>query len=687
MFLKTLELKNIRSYRELTIDFKKGITLLAGDIGSGKTTILISIEFALLGLHSDITGSTLLRHGEQKGDVTLTFEINGEQYKIKRNLARGNTGIKQDAGYIETSKGRLDLTARELKSKVIELLGYPQELAEKNKDVIFRYTVYTPQEEMKSILFERPEERIEKIRKIFNIDKYKTVKENAVKLIREIKTENKILQSKLEEELEIKKELEEKRKEITQDKEKQKKLKEEKDEVILKLERKSKELEVEEEKQKAIQEKLNEKEKLKALIISETGKQKIYSDRIDKLQQEVTSNIEKVELVEKKDYNYIRKELQEKIREVREKKEKASQKKAVFKSKIETAQLNISKIMELQECTLCQQPINNQHRKHVEEKEKSVIEDNLAKLKQIEEYIVKAEKIELNFEKEKRDAEKKEFEQIRKEQAHKDYLNKLELRAQKFKEIKESQKLVEELKKNIEKLNSKYEEIQVKENKERFNELKEEKEKILEEKIETERKLSSMNTKIEMLDKIKQELKEKIERLKEVRKKYNANSLNINWLEKHFIYLVDNIEKHVLSNVYNEFNERFKTWFEILLEQETMMSELDEDFAPKITQNGYDTTIHNLSGGEKTATALAFRLALNKTINDYVTEINTRDIIILDEPTDGFSSDQLDKLRDVLEGLNNKQTILVSHEAKLESMAEHIIRVVKEEHDSKILNY
>jgi len=43
-------LRNIRSYTFQTIDFSDGSTLLIGDIGSGKTTILLAVEFALFGL-------------------------------------------------------------------------------------------------------------------------------------------------------------------------------------------------------------------------------------------------------------------------------------------------------------------------------------------------------------------------------------------------------------------------------------------------------------------------------------------------------------------------------------------------------------------------------------------------------------------------------------------------------------
>jgi len=112
------------------------------------------------------------------------------------------------------------------------------------------------------------------------------------------------------------------------------------------------------------------------------------------------------------------------------------------------------------------------------------------------------------------------------------------------------------------------------------------------------------------------------------------------------------MERHVMLQVYREFNELLKSWFNILIEDETISVRLDDEFTPVIEQNGYETSFENLSGGERTSVALSYRLALNKVINDIVSGIKTKDIIILDEPTDGFSSEQLDKVRDVLEQLN-----------------------------------
>ena len=140
-----------------------------------------------------------------------------------------------------------------------------------------------------------------------------------------------------------------------------------------------------------------------------------------------------------------------------------------------------------------------------------------------------------------------------------------------------------------------------------------------------------------------------------------------------------------MFRVHGDFNALFQKWFNMIMEIENFQVRLDEEFTPLIQQNNYDINYEYLSGGEKTAIALAYRLALNQVINNLITTIKTRDLLILDEPTDGFSDEQLDRVRNVLNELNLKQLIIVSHEQKIESFVDNVIRLNKQEHVTKII--
>ena len=121
MFLNKIKLNNIRSYTDTEIIFPKGTTLLSGDIGSGKSTILLAIEFVLFGLKKG-TGFGLLRNGTVTGFVELDFDLDGKNIVIKRNLKRSKDKINQSAGKLNGE----NFSATELKQKVLDLLNYPQ---------------------------------------------------------------------------------------------------------------------------------------------------------------------------------------------------------------------------------------------------------------------------------------------------------------------------------------------------------------------------------------------------------------------------------------------------------------------------------------------------------------------------------------------------------------------------------
>ena len=72
MILNSIQLENIRSYQKEEIEFPRGITLFEGDIGSGKSTVLMGIEFALFGFGKK---DSLLAKKADNGSVTLNFSV------------------------------------------------------------------------------------------------------------------------------------------------------------------------------------------------------------------------------------------------------------------------------------------------------------------------------------------------------------------------------------------------------------------------------------------------------------------------------------------------------------------------------------------------------------------------------------------------------------------------------------
>ena len=49
MFIKKIELTNIKAYEHKVIEFSDGVNFISGKNGAGKTTIIESIGYALFG--------------------------------------------------------------------------------------------------------------------------------------------------------------------------------------------------------------------------------------------------------------------------------------------------------------------------------------------------------------------------------------------------------------------------------------------------------------------------------------------------------------------------------------------------------------------------------------------------------------------------------------------------------------
>ena len=196
MKLKKLFIKNIRSYEEQTILFQKVLFCLSGDVGSGKTTILLAIEYALFGLQPGQKGSSLLRNNENSAEVSLECEIAGNDVLIERKLKRDNSSITSDYSSIKINGEVYECSVTELKTRILSLLGYPPEFVKRN-NLLYRYTVYTPQEQMKQIILEDSETRLNVLRHIFGMDKYKRIRENLSLILNYFKEESKMLQGEI----------------------------------------------------------------------------------------------------------------------------------------------------------------------------------------------------------------------------------------------------------------------------------------------------------------------------------------------------------------------------------------------------------------------------------------------------------------------------------------------------------
>ena len=684
MIIKKIKLNNIRSYNNAELNLSTGITLLSGDIGSGKSSVLLAIEFALFGVkRGETTGSGLLKHGKNEGSVLLNIEVDGKDIYIKRSLKRMKHGVKQDSGYIIVDGVKTLGTAEELKANVLEIFGYPQELLKKGKDLVYRFTVYTPQEQMKAILFESRDERLDTLRKVFGIDKYKRIKENTLSYITYLRAEKRNLEGRIYGFDEKIKQMKEKHKVVEELIEKRKK-------ILPTVEDKKKAYEGVSEKLKGFEKQMEELNKLEnSLQLAQTRLNEKFSVRektkmeIERLSSQI-KEIEKEDLnIDESDYSRYLEGKREELRELENKYNQLRRKLSEWEIKIGNSGKIIDKISNLKQCPTCEQHVDENHRENIKSRENKEIEKAKEEKRLIN---TEAEKVNENI-----NSVKNEIEQyIQKEKSQAVLKEKQKSRDEKKKRIEHHNNELNELKKQIGELNTKMMGIKnsIKEYEgisEMYEDFRKKAESIEEELKHWQNSLIEIETRIDEGKKTIELYEKEIEEKKVFKKKISKLQDLINWMDSTFLNIISLMEKGVMAQLYREFNELFIEWFRTLIEDETLNVRLDDQFTPVIEQNGYETELQNLSGGEKTSVALAYRLSLNKVINDFITHIKTKDIIILDEPTDGFSQEQLDNVRDVIEQLNVKQVIIVSHESKVESFVDTVIKVSKSENGSLIM--
>ena len=681
MLLKSLKLKNIRSYLEQEISFPEGKVLLSGDIGTGKSTILLAIEFALFGiLRGDLSGNSLLRNGAEKGSVELEFELNNQKILVHRKLKRSKSAVEQEAGYIIKNSMRKDGTPQELKHEILELIGYPKSMLAKSKSLIYRYTVYTPQEDMKRIVLDSQESRLDILRKVFDIDKYKRIKENSLtynKWLREQSKEWAGMTANLEEK---KKQKQEQDNQILETTVKINEQKPQLENAKNQVEEKKGKVSLTEQKIKQLQEKRKELEIAETQLNLKTEQSSRNAIELGKLKEEISNIKKETEGKEVEELSGKIKEKTEQINRTEKELKEVSACITALHTKKQISKETKEKVNNLNNCPTCLQEVSPLHKTSITQAEDSKIKVFEEQIEQQGAAIKQKEKELIQY--------KQEIEQFREKEKINSLLKlkqaNLDDKKQKEQELLQQQ---EAIKKEIGQINQK--KIQSQEEiaklspfEEEFSVIKKEFDSANQKEREIEIEYNKLTEKKALLAEIIKSLEKEITDKEKIKQKLLDTQKLQNWLNEHFLNVVDVIEKQVMTRVYGEFNELFKTWFNRLIEDETIQARLDDRFTPIIQQNGYDIEIENLSGGEKTACALAYRLALNKVINDLITSVQTKQILILDEPTDGFSTEQLDKIRDVLEELNSRQVIIVSHEPKIETFVDHVIQVQKHEHVS-----
>ncbi|MCX9010019.1 MAG: SMC family ATPase [Candidatus Methanoperedens sp.] len=175
MLIKSVELKNIKSYRHETIKFQEGINGICGQNGHGKSTILEAIGYALFDFPPYKKIEDFRRHGEKSGYIAVTVEGKDEiEYTIYRKLGGSDYYVKTPVNEI---KGKKDVTYW-IASNLLYNVKSQEDIPS-----IFENAVGVPQGTFTTAFLLNPEPRKKIFDNILRVEEYKAAYTNLREVI------------------------------------------------------------------------------------------------------------------------------------------------------------------------------------------------------------------------------------------------------------------------------------------------------------------------------------------------------------------------------------------------------------------------------------------------------------------------------------------------------------------------
>lgn len=101
--IKDVQLKDFISHRDTKLEFGKGITVFVGHNGSGKSSIIDAVTFALFGKHTRKSNKNLVRRGASSAMVQMRFALNSKEFQAIRAL--NGSGLQSFSQFAIVSDG------------------------------------------------------------------------------------------------------------------------------------------------------------------------------------------------------------------------------------------------------------------------------------------------------------------------------------------------------------------------------------------------------------------------------------------------------------------------------------------------------------------------------------------------------------------------------------------------------
>ena len=691
MKVEIVQLENIRSHAKSTVPFARGFNCLVGGLGCGKSSILYAIDFALFGDPIGRSYDYLLREGEENAKVTVQFVQNGKHYKISRGLKRRGKGTSQNFDELKLLEGEnliASLKSEAVAEQLKAITGLDKEL--------FREIVWVRQEHLKELLDAKPRERQTRLDELFGLADYETAWSSLAGYQREYEGERRAYEKDpdvvgmeklnteynrtVEEFSLIEIELQETAKNLNT----AKRTLEEADLKLKKLEETRTQIEELKRKEAQVLANLTNVEDSSASLAEKIEEKKNAVENLKQRLSTLEAQIESHKVKLKETGVSPDQPIEALIQYLTTFDDQISSLKGEQEAALRSAredQKRISSLSAENRCPLCLQPLTEEYKSSLTQRIHEENDERQKAVGQLQHDIEELQQI-----------KKKANDALSSIQTLTPRIEELKTRlneeSQTFgglsKEFEEKQKLEKELRAQLETVRTEISGLDVS----GLETARTQREQAFQQYFRLE---SDLRTK-------ENRKKDLVKRLDETKERIDQAQQKIGRMEKivKIVEVIGGIRdayRSIQPKLRSEFVKVLRNFVQQVLdslmggEGPLMNVLIDETYAPYIkSESGVEREVSNLSGGERTLLAFAYRLGLGQLIMQSRTG-HGLSVLFLDEPTEslGREDGSIDRLAEAISRLKAiEQIIAVTHSEAFAEKAEHVIRLEKEAGASKV---
>jgi exonuclease SbcC len=690
--VEAVELENIRSHTKSKIEFQRGFNCLVGGVGCGKSSVLYAIDFALFGDPLGRSYEYILREGEDAGKVTLQFSHAGKNYTLTRGVRKKGKGIGQDLEQLRLYENdrliaqvKSDAVAEQLKA----ITGLDKEL--------FREIVWVRQEQLKELLNTTPRERQKRLDELFGLSDYELAWANLQGVQKEYEGERKayerdpdiVTMEKLN------KEYDKSVQEFAATESQIEELKKKSANAETALKEATQQLQSLEELRKQTEELMRQETQLKTNIENVEDNSARIADEIARENTSIESMNQKLQSLEQETQAHMEKltqaglgsdstqeEQRKHLQALDEQLRSLAGEQEATRKEMREAEKRLSSLATENKCPLCLQNLHDDYKADLLDKLNKAGIEGKGKLEELQKNLDELEQLRnlvsnaaLGLQ---TLAPKIDELKTRNSDEH----QRLERLSKEFEEKQLLEKQLREQLSSVRKEIAMFDLSQL----EKTRELRDQafaEHSQLKSKLETsETRKDDLALRMEEFKQRLDNAQEKVERMKrienllqiatDVRDAYRSIQPR---MRKEFVSFLQRMIQQFLDDLTGGVGSAL-----------TVM--IDETYSPIVKgEEGYEREVTNLSGGERTLLAFAYRLGLGQLIMQSRTG-HGLGTLLLDEPTEslGREDGSIDRLAEAISRLKAiEQIIAVTHSEAFAEKAEHVIRLEKEAGASRIL--